>query len=173
MTIIDLTKVQAGLARIEDVLAREPEMADRARAYFSGALEGDTMNTIENLTMGEDPRPTFAVASSLVYTLEEAASRLKVSSATVAREIRRGKLKATKAGRAWRITAAALAEYLTPRPTIHELALSILGEWRAQGASREQCARSLAEGTTAADLSWADRALVREMMAILQAEEED
>lgn len=45
------------------------------------------------------------------YTVEEVAKRMRVTPRTIREEIKRGKLKATRVGRFWRITAEALARY--------------------------------------------------------------
>ena len=49
-----------------------------------------------------------------VYTIDEVAELLHVTRRTVYNYIKEGKLKATKIGKYWRVTAKALEELLTP-----------------------------------------------------------
>ena len=58
-----------------------------------------------------------------IYTVEEAAGRLKVSPKTIYRALQKGELRASKIGRAWRIAETELIEFLKarmqPRPLRH------------------------------------------------------
>lgn len=50
--------------------------------------------------------------SEEIYSLEQVAKKLQVSERTIMREIKAGKIKAFKAGRALRFTAAAVQDYI-------------------------------------------------------------
>ena len=56
-------------------------------------------------------------AIGLVYTSEEAAAQLRVGQRTVLRAIKAKKLRATKIGKAWKITEADLQAYFHGQPS--------------------------------------------------------
>lgn len=58
------------------------------------------------------PAPTEKDLGDRPFSLEEAADFLRISKPTMGKLIREGKVRAAKAGRDWRITRAALDEFL-------------------------------------------------------------
>lgn len=57
---------------------------------------------------------SIEIAGTTVYTLEEIASRLQVSVATLRTYVDEGRLRASRVGRSFRVTAEALRDFLDP-----------------------------------------------------------
>jgi excisionase family DNA binding protein len=97
MMTIDLQKTRSALARLDQVMIENPDLAGYS-------TEDKWADTLEEVLMEDDKQ---------VYTVSEAAAFFSCHPETIKRAIRSGKLSAANIGRDYRLSRTELVKYWT------------------------------------------------------------